>query len=254
MKLNAGVVGVYYIKSLVDGKLYIGKSKNIYERFLGHFKLLKKSKHYNKHLQSSYNLYGRDNFITGIIETCDESDLDEREAHFIRINRSLDERFGFNFKCGGEGGHFPIELRNHLRAFKVCKPVYGFTLDGVFSKKWDSISQCATELGCSPCDIRRTINLVQRYCKGYALSFDKKFNTRNSKRGVHLTTLFRKVKIKNIKKNKAKKGRGKIVLDLNTGIYYNNAREASELLGHVHSTLKSKLNGACANNTSLKYV
>lgn len=28
MKLNAGVVGVYYIKSLVDGKLYIGKSKN----------------------------------------------------------------------------------------------------------------------------------------------------------------------------------------------------------------------------------
>jgi len=47
---------------------------------------------------------------------------------------------------------------------------------------------------------------------------------------------------------------GKIVLDLNTGIFYENAREAAEYKNIKHSTLKSKLNGSNKNNTSMIYV
>lgn len=47
---------------------------------------------------------------------------------------------------------------------------------------------------------------------------------------------------------------GKIVLDLNTGVYYESAKEAAGAINMKHSTLKSKLNGANNNNTSMKYV
>lgn len=46
----------------------------------------------------------------------------------------------------------------------------------------------------------------------------------------------------------------KIVLDFNTGVYYESAKEAAEAINMKHSTLKSKLNGSNKNNTSLKYV
>lgn len=49
-------------------------------------------------------------------------------------------------------------------------------------------------------------------------------------------------------------GQAKIVLDLETGIYYESAKEASIIKNIKHSTLKNKLNGNDKNNTSMRYV
>lgn len=49
-------------------------------------------------------------------------------------------------------------------------------------------------------------------------------------------------------------GQAKIVLDLETGIYYESAKMASFAKNINHSTLKSKLNGSYKNNTSMIYV
>lgn len=46
----------------------------------------------------------------------------------------------------------------------------------------------------------------------------------------------------------------KIVIDINTGVFYESAKEASNLLGYIHSTLRQRLNGSLENNTSLKYA
>lgn len=53
---------------------------------------------------------------------------------------------------------------------------------------------------------------------------------------------------------KALRFKSKIILDFNTGIYYDSAKEASDLLGYVHSTLIARLNGRLVNKTSLQYV
>ena len=50
------------------------------------------------------------------------------------------------------------------------------------------------------------------------------------------------------------KNMAKIVLDLNTGIFYESAKEASEYYGIKHSTLRSMLNGTNRNNSSLIYA
>jgi len=55
-------------------------------------------------------------------------------------------------------------------------------------------------------------------------------------------------------KNVNGKGLAKLVMDFNTGIFYESAKEASLAIGLKHTTLKSKLNGSNKNETSYKYV
>lgn len=49
------------------------------------------------------------------------------------------------------------------------------------------------------------------------------------------------------------KNKSKIILDLNTGVFYNSAKELSELYKINHSTLRAILNGANKNNSSFIY-
>jgi group I intron endonuclease len=48
--------------------------------------------------------------------------------------------------------------------------------------------------------------------------------------------------------------KSKLVLDLDTGIYYNSAKEASYHKGLVHSTLRSKLNGRSPNGVKYNLI
>jgi hypothetical protein len=55
-------------------------------------------------------------------------------------------------------------------------------------------------------------------------------------------------------KQKTSEANSKIVLDLSTGIYYKNAKEASEAVGLKYGTLRNMLNGHDRNKTSLIYA
>jgi group I intron endonuclease len=55
--------GIYKITNIVNNKCYVGSSINIKNRIYKHFWLLSNNKHYNLHLQKSYNKYGKSNFI-----------------------------------------------------------------------------------------------------------------------------------------------------------------------------------------------
>ena len=64
--------GVYKITNIITNKFYIGSSNNIQDRLKRHFRELKNNRHPNKHLQASYNKYGKENFITNILEECED--------------------------------------------------------------------------------------------------------------------------------------------------------------------------------------
>jgi len=53
---------VYKIINNKNGKFYIGSTKDIDYRFKSHKYTLKKGVHQNKHLQNSYNKYGKGSF------------------------------------------------------------------------------------------------------------------------------------------------------------------------------------------------
>lgn len=54
--------GIYKIENVVDGKKYVGSSKNLNKRRATHWRSLRNNKHHNEYLQRAFNLYGEDNF------------------------------------------------------------------------------------------------------------------------------------------------------------------------------------------------
>jgi group I intron endonuclease len=78
--------GIYKIQS-PSGKLYIGQSKNIKQRYRHHL-------HYNStstKLGRSYLKYGKDNHIFTVVEYCDIKELSERELYYINYYNSREE-------------------------------------------------------------------------------------------------------------------------------------------------------------------
>ena len=53
--------GVYKIVNTVNGKIYIGSSKNIDRRWNEHIRVLELNAHNNQHLQNAWNKYGKNN-------------------------------------------------------------------------------------------------------------------------------------------------------------------------------------------------
>lgn len=56
------ITGIYKITNSINNKIYIGSAINIYRRFVTHNHLLRNNKHFNSHLQSSWNKYKSENF------------------------------------------------------------------------------------------------------------------------------------------------------------------------------------------------
>lgn len=78
--------GIYAIKNKITGRVYIGQSANITERWIRHRYELKNNKHRNPRLQNSFNKYGELNFDFFILKECIECELNILEQNFINEN------------------------------------------------------------------------------------------------------------------------------------------------------------------------
>jgi len=99
---DSNILGhIYGIKNTVNGFWYIGQTRNIVDREYRHFLHLKQNKHYNKHIQSAYNKYGKQCFEFHILEETNIDMLDFREQSWINYYKSNDRKFGYNKMSGG---------------------------------------------------------------------------------------------------------------------------------------------------------
>lgn len=103
--------GIYLIRNLINGKVYIGKSNNIYRRIQSHISGLrnKSLKHENEHFINAWFKYGEDSFEYIILEECEFDKLKERELFYITEYNSLDRMKGYNFRLDSESGMIPLE-------------------------------------------------------------------------------------------------------------------------------------------------
>lgn len=94
--------GIYCIENKINNKKYIGSSVDIEDRFRHHKSSLRNNRHFNKHLQASWDKYGEDNFEFYIIESgvSDLSELEVREDFYIEKYSSTNDDFGYNQKWG----------------------------------------------------------------------------------------------------------------------------------------------------------
>lgn len=92
-------IGIYGIKNKVNGKLYVGSSSNIEQRWIQHRGMLNRSKHPSPHLQSAWNKYGANAFVFYVIEETDNVEmLAEIEQREINRFQSHLRDFGYNIR------------------------------------------------------------------------------------------------------------------------------------------------------------
>jgi group I intron endonuclease len=113
------VSGIYQIRNLVNGKLYVGRSTNVKRRFHEHKVSLRKGTHANAHLQNAWGQYGTENFVFELIERVDNLDLlAKREGFHCERLGVFDSARGYNLdRVDEEGRARPSEeTRAKIRA------------------------------------------------------------------------------------------------------------------------------------------
>lgn len=106
--MKRGVIGIYIIKNIADGKVYIGQSVDVEYRICNHFSKLKWNRHDNEHMQRAYNK-SPSAFTWELLCECAEAELDEKEIQFIRDYKSADPKYGYNKSYGGQQEHRATE-------------------------------------------------------------------------------------------------------------------------------------------------
>lgn len=104
-------IGIYKIVNLVNGKVYVGQTKERFQRrYWLHQWKLRNGSHDNSYLQRAWDKYGEENFSFEIIEILSKEEIDEREKYWIAYHR---ETTGcYSIQDGGQ----PENLGNYVSA------------------------------------------------------------------------------------------------------------------------------------------
>ena len=129
------MTGIYRIRNIKNGKMYIGQSVNIEHRKSCHFSDLKKNRHRNVHLQRAYNVSPED-FVFEVVCVCEEEELNGLEFYFIKKYKTTNDKFGYNLDAGGNGiGRMAEETKRKLsEAKKGNKSMCGIKLSDEWKK------------------------------------------------------------------------------------------------------------------------
>lgn len=194
--------GIYSI--LINNKRYIGSSVDVNKRTKYHLSRLKNNKHYNKHLQSAYNLYSN-SLVVEILEDCDNNELLIKEKHYIDLYNTLNNAFGYNAAPnpfqGSRGLKWSQEskdklsnsLKNDYNSGKRIKLNFNHTdevknristnlignkcakrrliLCHQNNKTYESLHSAARALNMSPSSVCDVLKGRKNSCKGYSFKY-----------------------------------------------------------------------------------
>jgi group I intron endonuclease len=88
--------GIYQLRCLPTGKVYVGSATNFQARLSFHRRRLNQGKHFNPHLQAAWDLFGKENFEFSILELVRPADLLSREQFWIEATGCTKRSTGFN--------------------------------------------------------------------------------------------------------------------------------------------------------------
>lgn len=247
------MIGIYKITS-PSGKIYIGQSNDIEKRF---------KTYKGMHCKSQVKLYrslikhGFDNHIFEIIEECLLENLNDRERYYQDLNFVLGTN-GLNCKLTQSTdkiGKHSDKTKAKISASNIGKTIKKESIEKArvsLKKRYDE-GFVNPRKGAKMTDKSRA--KLSKSRTGFKSSEATKEKIRISLLGhkrLNGRTLSDSHKL-NCKIN-ATKYKSKLVLDNQNGIFYDSAKELSDLSGIPHSTLRGKLNGSDTNNTNFVYA
>jgi group I intron endonuclease len=147
--------GIYCIKNIQNGKVYIGKAKCIFSRIQSHIYALtgRNSKKSNSYLINSWHKYGPDAFTYSVLENVDftdESLMRDRELYWINLMNALDPDKGYNLRSDSSTGmvtHEKTSKKISDRLKKEWEAGLRSSHSEKLKKKWEEAPQRRTEQG-----------------------------------------------------------------------------------------------------------
>jgi len=102
------VAGIYSIRNTISGRIYVGSSVQVRERWKHHKLALRKGTHHSRPLQRSWIKHGEAAFVFELLEVIeDHNNLIVREQHWMESLLANHPRQGFNVcpAAGSPRGH-----------------------------------------------------------------------------------------------------------------------------------------------------
>jgi group I intron endonuclease len=116
--------GIYKLKNIKTGHVYIGQSVNLKYRIRSHKQMLRDGIHDNGYLQNHFKKYGADAFEHEILERCSVEFLDDREIYWILYYNSMNRSKGYNLESGGNPQKIVSESTREKKTGRN-NPMYG---------------------------------------------------------------------------------------------------------------------------------
>lgn len=220
-------IGIYKITS-PSGKAYIGQSWDIASR-IKKYKSKNGSKRQPK-LQASLLKYDWDNHVFEVIEIVSSEitqvELDNLEIHYIKVHKNLNVNL-LNIKEGGRGGKHSVE------SIKKMLETRG---------KWNHTEES-----------KKLISNKHKGMKHSPETIEKMKRKKLSKEHIDILKGRKRSKI-TIEKFKKLILPGKLVLNTESGIFYDSIVLAAKTFGINQKTLHNRLTGVSKNKTNLILV
>ncbi len=103
--------GVYQIRCLPTGKIYVGSTVDLRHRWGQHRRKLRGGNHHNTHLQNAWDKYGEANFEFVVLELAAEVDLLQVEQKWLDETDCANPEVGFNvFDTAGSPGDANVQI------------------------------------------------------------------------------------------------------------------------------------------------
>lgn len=237
------IIGIYKITN-PKGKVYIGQSRNIKKRLSDYkkFNCIKQPK-----LHRSFIKYGADEHSFCILEECLIEELNIKERYYQMLYNSTD-RSGLNCILTNENDSNGTHCEETKAKMSASAKIKIFTKEHRENMSKNRIGEKNAMFG-------------KKQSEEAKLKMSlKKQNLSNESRKKY--SISAQNRPKSFYENLALKNKGKlppnakIVLNLETGIFYNSITEASKTFqkGKGSMTLACKLSGKRINNTNFIYV
>lgn len=226
--------GIYKIIS-PTGKIYIGQTIDLKNR-IREYKLERCFR--QKKLFNSLKKHGFENHTFEVIEFCSIEKLSEREKYFIKFFDTFNTDHGMNLTIGGEGsyGYKHSEASRKIISQKAKdrkRDCFG-EKNGFFGKKHtkESLEKMRNNsIKTRGPHTKERCENMSKALKGRKASKEEIETNRKSHIGV-----------------------GRLILNTQTGIYYNCAQEAANSVPCKMYRFRRKLSGNYKNNTSFIYA
>jgi group I intron endonuclease len=226
------ICGIYKITS-PSGRVYVGQSKDIENRWASYRKANCKQQ---RVLFNSLLKYGWINHIFEIIEECDADNLNCQERFWQDFYQVGERGKGLNCILTGCGELKEKKILAYRNTTVKNKSTGKGILKGEAHPNW---GRKYSEFECFKLFVSKSKlskecrqKLLENFVEG---DLEKRYEEIRSKKVMGF-------------------GRGKPILDTQTGVFYTSLVELCDLYGFNYDVYKSNLNGKCKNRTSFIYA